>query len=92
MTSNSSSVSRAGLFKISLGILDLPRVENNSGYILRPKVVGIESGKIYDLGKDMKCNNPFKRFPLQSNANKMHKDYLGKLASQNNFVHSVFAA
>ena len=22
----------------------------------------------------------------------MHKDYLGKLASQNNFVHSVFAA
>ncbi len=32
-------------------------VENNSGYILRPKVVGIESGKIYDLGKDMKCNN-----------------------------------
>ena len=32
-------------------------VENNSGYILRPKVVGIESGKIYDLGKDMRCNN-----------------------------------
>ncbi len=32
-------------------------VKNNPGYILRPKVVGIESGKIYDLGKDMRCNN-----------------------------------
>ena len=32
-------------------------VQNNPGYILRPKVVGIESGKIYDLGKDMRCNN-----------------------------------
>ena len=32
-------------------------VENNPGYILRPTVVGIESGKIYNLGKDMKCNN-----------------------------------
>lgn len=32
-------------------------VENNSGYILRPKVVGVESGKIYDLGRDMRCNN-----------------------------------
>lgn len=30
-------------------------VENNSGYILRPKVVGIESGKVYDLAKDIKC-------------------------------------
>ena len=26
-------------------------VKNNPGYILRPKVVGIESGKIYDLYK-----------------------------------------
>ncbi len=32
-------------------------VQNNPGYILRPKVVGIESGKIYDLGRDMRCNN-----------------------------------
>lgn len=32
-------------------------VQNNPGYILRPRVVGIESGKIYDLGKDMRCNN-----------------------------------
>ena len=32
-------------------------VQNNPGYILRPKVVGIETGKIYDLGKDMRCNN-----------------------------------
>lgn len=32
-------------------------VQNNPGYILRPKVVGIDSGKIYDLGRDMRCNN-----------------------------------
>lgn len=32
-------------------------VQNNPGYILRPKVVGIETGNIYDLGKDMRCNS-----------------------------------
>ena len=32
-------------------------VENQAGYILRPKVVGVDSGKIYDLGRDMKCNS-----------------------------------
>lgn len=30
-------------------------VENNPGYILRPKVVGLESGKVYDLAKDIQC-------------------------------------
>ena len=29
-----------------------------------------------------------KRFPLQSNANKMHKDYLGRLAFQDNLCAS----
>ncbi len=42
-------------------------------------------------GLSHECIYPFKRFPLQSNANKKHKNYLGTLASQNNFVHSVFA-
>ena len=32
-------------------------VENNSGYILRPTVVGIESGRIYNLAEDLKCNS-----------------------------------
>lgn len=30
-------------------------VENNTKYVLRPKVVGIESGKVYDLAGDLKC-------------------------------------
>ncbi len=30
-------------------------VENDSHYILRPKVVGLKSGKVYDLGKDLNC-------------------------------------
>lgn len=32
-------------------------VENDSQYILRPKVVGLKSGKVYDLGKDIHCAN-----------------------------------
>lgn len=32
-------------------------VENDSIYILRPKVVGLKSGKIYDLGNDVNCAN-----------------------------------
>lgn len=32
-------------------------VENNSEYILRPKVVGLTTGKVYDLAKDIKCAN-----------------------------------
>ena len=36
--------------------------------------------------------NLFKRLTLQSNANKMHEHHLGKLASQSDFLHSVFAA
>lgn len=30
-------------------------VRNNPHYILRPVVVGVESGKVYDLGEDLKC-------------------------------------
>lgn len=32
-------------------------VENNPNYILRPKVVGLRSGKVYDLGRDIECAN-----------------------------------
>ena len=32
-------------------------VKNNPHYILRPTVVGIISGKIYDLGEDLTCAN-----------------------------------
>ena len=32
-------------------------VKNNPHYILRPTVVGITSGKIYDLGEDLTCAN-----------------------------------
>ena len=32
-------------------------VENYPDYILRPKVVGIKSGKVYDLARDLKCAN-----------------------------------
>lgn len=32
-------------------------VENNLKYLLRPKVVGIQSGKVYDLAEDIKCAN-----------------------------------
>lgn len=30
-------------------------IENNAGYILRPKVVGLKTGKVYDLAGDMQC-------------------------------------
>lgn len=30
-------------------------VENNPDYILRPKVVGLKSGRVYDLGGDLNC-------------------------------------
>lgn len=30
-------------------------VENNDGYILRPKVVGLSSGRLYDLAGDLTC-------------------------------------
>ena len=30
-------------------------VKNNEHYILRPTVVGVESGRVYDLGDDLKC-------------------------------------
>jgi putative nucleotidyltransferase with HDIG domain len=32
-------------------------VKNNPHYILRPTVVGITSGKVYNLGEDLACNN-----------------------------------
>ncbi len=32
-------------------------VENSTEYILRPKVVGLKSGKVYDLAKDLSCAN-----------------------------------
>lgn len=32
-------------------------VENSTEYILRPKVVGLKSGKVYDLAKDFACTN-----------------------------------
>lgn len=32
-------------------------VKNNPHYILRPTVVGIESGKVYNLGEDLSCAN-----------------------------------
>lgn len=32
-------------------------VENYPDYILRPKVVGIKSGRVYDLARDLKCAN-----------------------------------
>ena len=32
-------------------------VENSTEYILRPKVVGLKSGKVYDLAKDFSCAN-----------------------------------
>ncbi len=43
------------------------------------------------MGLPQECIYLFQRFTLQSNEHKMHKDYLGKLASQNNFMHSLFA-
>ena len=30
-------------------------VKNNPNYILRPTVVSVESGKVYDLGDDISC-------------------------------------
>lgn len=30
-------------------------VENNPDYILRPKVVGLKTGRVYDLGTDINC-------------------------------------
>jgi hypothetical protein len=30
-------------------------VENNSEYLLRPKVVEVKTGKVYDLSNDLKC-------------------------------------
>lgn len=32
-------------------------VRNSPHYILRPTVVGVQSGKVYDLGEDLKCAN-----------------------------------
>lgn len=32
-------------------------VKNNPYYILRPTVVGVKSGKVYDLGSDLNCAN-----------------------------------
>ncbi|MGN0485266.1 MAG: HD-GYP domain-containing protein [Lachnospiraceae bacterium] len=32
-------------------------VENIPGYALRPKVVGLETGEVYDLATDMSCSN-----------------------------------
>jgi len=32
-------------------------VENNPQWILRPKVVGLKTGKVYDLAEDLKCAN-----------------------------------
>ena len=32
-------------------------VENNVDYILRPKVVGIKTGKVYNLAEDLSCAN-----------------------------------
>lgn len=32
-------------------------VKNSPHYILRPTVVGIESGKVYNLGEDLSCAN-----------------------------------
>ena len=32
-------------------------VKNSPHYILRPTVVGVQSGKVYDLGEDLKCAN-----------------------------------
>ena len=32
-------------------------VENNANYLLRPKVVGLKTGKVYNLAEDIKCAN-----------------------------------
>ena len=32
-------------------------IENSPHYVLRPKVMGIKTGRIYDLGSDLKCAN-----------------------------------
>lgn len=32
-------------------------VENNPLYVLRPKVVGLKTGKVYNLAEDIKCSN-----------------------------------
>ena len=32
-------------------------VRNNPHYILRPTVVGLQTGKVYDLGDDLNCAN-----------------------------------
>lgn len=32
-------------------------IENSPHYVLRPKVMGLQTGKIYDLGNDLKCAN-----------------------------------
>lgn len=32
-------------------------VKNNPHYILRPTVVGITSGRVYNLGEDIDCAN-----------------------------------
>ena len=32
-------------------------VENNPKYVLRPKVVGLTTGRVYELAEDMNCAN-----------------------------------
>ena len=32
-------------------------IENRPHYVLRPKVMGLKTGKVYDLGNDLKCAN-----------------------------------
>ncbi len=32
-------------------------IENDANYVLRPKVLGLKSGKVYDLAKDRDCAN-----------------------------------
>ena len=32
-------------------------IENSPHYVLRPKVMGLKTGKVYDLGNDLNCAN-----------------------------------
>ena len=32
-------------------------IENSPHYVLRPKVMALKTGKIYDLGNDLQCAN-----------------------------------
>ena len=43
---------------VMLSTCEMARVVENLSYaVLRPKVLGLQSGKVYDLANDVKCAN-----------------------------------